>query len=120
RCPARRLPQARPAHRDDHAGDGRRHAADRARLRRGPLVPRPDGDRRHRRPGHLDRAQPAGDPRALHLRRRPRQPLPPHPPAHPPPPHPPPPLAAASPAPPPPRPAGTPPSTPHPAPPPPP
>ena len=75
RCPARRL-QARPAHRDDHAGDGRRRT-DRARLRRGPLVPRPDGDRRHRRPGHLDRAQPARHPRALHLRRRPCQPPPP-------------------------------------------
>ena len=64
---ARCLPQARPADRDDHHRDGRRHAADRARHRHRPELSLADGDRRDRRPDHLDLPQPAGDPGGVHL-----------------------------------------------------
>ena len=61
---AQRLPRARQAHRDDHGGDDRRHAAHRARHRRGIGVPPAHGRGGDRRAGQLHRAQPgagAGD-----------------------------------------------------------
>ena len=57
--PARCLPQARPAHRDDHHCHGRRHDANRARPWCRSELPRPTGHCRHRRPDHLDLPQPA-------------------------------------------------------------
>ena len=50
----RRRHEARAPHRHDHDRDGRRHDAERARLRRRRRIPLADGARRDRRPDFLD------------------------------------------------------------------
>ena len=56
RCGDRRRPQARPPHRHDDAGDGRRHDPQRHGARRRRRVPRAHGHRGDRRPAGFDGA----------------------------------------------------------------
>jgi HAE1 family hydrophobic/amphiphilic exporter-1 len=70
-----RRPQAGAADPDDHRGHGRGHAAHRRRPGRRGRVPGPDGDRRHRRPDHLDPAVAALHPGGVHPDGRAEDPL---------------------------------------------
>lgn len=66
-----RLPQAGPPDRDDDHRHGSRHAAQRARPGGGTQLPPAHGHRRDRRAAGFDAAEPARDPRGVHLRGRP-------------------------------------------------
>ena len=63
-------PQARPADRHDHGGDGRRHAADRPVALGRRQLAGADGHRRHRRTDPLDHPDPGHRPGRLQPRRQ--------------------------------------------------
>ena len=66
----RRRPQARPADRDDHGGDGRRNDAHRHLALGRRQLARADGHRRDRRPDPVDRPDPGHRPGRLQPRRQ--------------------------------------------------
>jgi preprotein translocase subunit SecF len=70
RGPAGGLPRAGPAHRHDHRGHGRRHAAHGAGPGKGRGIPPAHGRGGDRRPDHLDPAVPGAGAGGLRVRRR--------------------------------------------------